>query len=196
MRKLSIKDRILRRLGLDVSGETPANWHEDFVVHLAQILRPQTYVELGLYKCQVFNRVSKIADISIGIDIEPDAVALMKKSTNNYFIGKSTADALDKVENILGGKGIDMIFIDADHSRESVLTDFNNYFPLVNENGLILMHDAYPMSEEMTSKGYCGDGYKAIYELSLQRDTFELVTIPHHPGLAICRKRSKQLSWE
>ena len=33
------------------------NWHEDFIVHLAKVLKPNVYVELWLYKCELFNRI-------------------------------------------------------------------------------------------------------------------------------------------
>jgi hypothetical protein len=39
----------------------PDNWHEDFIVHLAHIIKPEIYVELGIYKSELLNRISKIA---------------------------------------------------------------------------------------------------------------------------------------
>jgi cephalosporin hydroxylase len=37
--------------------------------------------------------------------------------------------------------GIDFLFIDGDHSYESVLCDFLLYYPLVNKGGIISFHD-------------------------------------------------------
>lgn len=74
-----------------------------------------------------------------------------------------------------------MLFIDANHSKESVKADFENYFNLVSENGIILLHDGYPKNEEFTQSGYCGDGYKAIEELTKNKEDYEMMTIPLHP---------------
>lgn len=91
---------------------------------------------------------------------------------------------------------IDMLFIDADHSKESVLKDFWNFFPFVKEQGLILLHDTHPKNIHYTEKSLCGDAYLVIEELKNHYDEFEFMTIPIHPGLTIVRKRKTQLVWE
>ena len=90
---------------------------------------------------------------------------------------------------------IDMLFIDADHSKESVLDDFKAYFDLVTVDGIILLHDSYPANEQDALPGYCGDCYKAIEELSKNTEAYEMMTIPVPPGLTLCRKRKKQVAW-
>ena len=57
-----------------------AGWHVDFIVHLASVLRPDVYVELGIYECETFNRVSKFSRKSFGVDISSNA--------ENYFKNK------------------------------------------------------------------------------------------------------------
>jgi len=47
----------------------------------------------------------------------------------------------EKVREILNGKAIDFLFIDADHSYEGVKKDFQLYSPLVRKSGLIAFHD-------------------------------------------------------
>jgi len=37
--------------------------------------------------------------------------------------------------------GIDFLFIDGDHRKESTIADFNNYLPLMRKNGIIAIHD-------------------------------------------------------
>ena len=195
-----LAERVGIHLQLSLSNKTENeptldNWHEDFIVHLAQILRPNVYVELGLYQCALFNRIFPFATKLIGVDTVATAGTFMKKGggKTEFFHGTTNdlAVALKK-RNIT----IDLLFIDANHSKESVREDFENFFPLVNEQGVILFHDAYPKNSSFTAAGYCGDGYKAIEELSRQTDMYEIVTIPRHPGVAICRKRTKQLPWQ
>ena len=175
-------------------ANVPENWHEDFIVHLASILRPKVYVELGLYQCELFNRIVPFAGKLYGIDTEASAGAFMEKVSGRSEFFNGLTDDFAKV--IVEKKVvIDLLFIDANHSKEAVMADFQNYSPNVADQGVILFHDAYPKNSEFTQPGYCGDGWKAIDQLSRQADGYEIVTIPRHPGLALCRKRLKQLSW-
>ena len=196
-KRIPIKENIFTPQPIIVPApntEPPVNWHEDFIVHLASILQPAVYVELGLYQCELFNRIVPYAKKLIGIDTEQSAGTFMETvSGKSEFFHGST----DDFAKVLAEKDItiDLLFIDANHSKESVMTDFRNYFPHVADQGIILFHDAYPKSNEYTKSGYCGDGWKAIDELARQAAGYEMVTIPRHPGVAICRKRTKQLPW-
>lgn len=171
------------------------NWHEDFIVQLVSILRPKVYVELGLWKCDVFNRVTDYAVELYGVDVDPKAGTLIKMigSRTNFFCGTTVkfAEQFKKT-----GKNIDFIFIDADHSESAVRTDFNLFFPMLSDQGIIAFHDAYPKDSSWTDQGLCGDGYKFIAELSTQATKFEVMTIPVHPGVALLRKRMTHLPWD
>jgi predicted O-methyltransferase YrrM len=48
---------------------------------------------------------------------------------------------LSRVGELVGGRGIDFLFIDGDHSYDGVKRDFEMYGPLVNPTGLIALHD-------------------------------------------------------
>jgi hypothetical protein len=174
------------------SGEVgDADFHVDLVSHLASVLKPSVYVELGVNKGETFNRVSRYALESFAIDID--------EGSRNYIDNKeaffhgTTSDFLEYFKG--SGKQIDLLFIDADHSKESVKEDFFGYLPLLKEQGVILLHDGYPLNESQTVGSICGDGYKAIWEISEMSKDFEIVTIPFPPGLSICRKRTKQVPW-
>jgi len=170
------------------------NWHEKFIVHLAKIVRPAVYVELGLYRCSLFNAMIPHAGMLYGVDINPDAGKFMKKSSKSTFYPMKTIEFAEKVR----GKSIliDMLFIDADHSKKSVLEDFHAFFPFVTPHGLILIHDTHPRNQEFLKSDCCHDGYQAIEELASRTSDYELVTIPVHPGLTLIRKRTTQLSWQ
>jgi predicted O-methyltransferase YrrM len=51
---------------------------------------------------------------------------------------------LERVRQILGGNQLDLLFIDADHSYDGALSDFNRYSQLVRPGGLICLHDVVP----------------------------------------------------
>lgn len=169
------------------------NWHEQFIIHLAKILRPKVYIELGLYKCKLFNKLIPFCDKLIGVDINRDSGKYIKSSHKTNFFCLSTEKFVDKIRK--NPLEIDLLFIDADHSQKSVLKDFENFFPFVKDQGIILLHDGYPKDKKYTQPGYCGDAYKAIEKLSRKTNEYEMTTIPLHPGLTICRKRKKQLPW-
>jgi len=179
---------------IDLTKYKGLTWHEDFIVHLASIIRPKVYVELGIYQCALFNRIIPYAEELIGVDINPEAGKYMQISHKTRFVHAATQDFIQqlKAESLM----IDMLFIDADHSQEAVLNDFRAYLPYVAPHGLILLHDVHPGNEDLIHPAWCGTAYQAVDELSKYSDEYEMMTIPVSPGLAICRKRKAQLSWQ
>ncbi|HQD91374.1 MAG TPA: glycosyltransferase family 2 protein [Syntrophomonadaceae bacterium] len=179
---------------IDISSHRGLIWHEDFIVHLASIIRPRVYVELGISKCAVFNRIIPFAEKLIGVDVDPRAETFMQKSEKTSFVLATTQEFAKQLaqEPLM----IDMLFIDADHDQEAVLNDFRSFFPFVSPHGIILLHDVHPGSQALIRPEWCGTAYLAAEELSRQTDEYEMVTIPVSPGLAICRKRRSQLSWK
>jgi len=174
--------------------ETSLNWHEDFIVHLADIVRPRLYVELGLYQCKLFNRIIPYAQHLIGVDIDSRSGCYMQKSEKTHFVNSTTQEFVKNFQ--LSPLSIELLFIDADHSEAAVVQDFETFFPFVTPHGLILLHDTHPGNEEQLQVGYCGTAYLAIEKLSKQTTEFEMMTIPISPGLTICRKRQAQLAWQ
>jgi predicted O-methyltransferase YrrM len=53
-----------------------------------------------------------------------------------------------EVVEILGGKQLDLLFIDGDHTRAGVEADFRMYAPLVRKGGLVALHDIVPGAQE------------------------------------------------
>jgi predicted O-methyltransferase YrrM len=51
---------------------------------------------------------------------------------------------LECLGQLLNGKHLDFLFIDADHTYEGVKMDFLMYWPLVREEGLVALHDIVP----------------------------------------------------
>jgi hypothetical protein len=56
--------------------------------------------------------------------------------------GNSHADKTkDRVEEVLSGEKIDLLYVDGDHSYEGVRSDFEMYEPLMSDTGIIGIHD-------------------------------------------------------
>ncbi len=66
-----------------------------------------------------------------------------KKNQELYFLRKDShkQETKKKLADILGGRKIDLLFIDGDHRYRGVKKDFQLYSPLVKQNGLIVFHD-------------------------------------------------------
>lgn len=123
----------------------------------------KTYLEIGTHyghsMCNMLQ--SKYKTKYLGIDIfqiwGDSKVNDMEKlandnankfNVNNYeykFI-KANSQAKETI-NIVKSyfpQGIDLLFIDGDHSFKGIINDFNNYFPLVNKGGYIIFDDYLP----------------------------------------------------
>lgn len=57
------------------------------------------------------------------------------------------AKSYDKVKAALGGRLLDFLFIDGDHSYEGAKSDFQAYSPLVRDGGIVGFHDIGIMPE-------------------------------------------------
>jgi predicted O-methyltransferase YrrM len=65
-----------------------------------------------------------------------------KSQTLNLVKGDSHAPTVQaEVNEAVGGRGLDLLFIDGDHSLDGVSQDFADYGPLVRLGGLIVVHD-------------------------------------------------------
>ena len=171
----------------------PLKWHISFIEELARHVRPEVYVELGVHRAELFNQVIPYAGRLVGVDVDPTSGGFMRKSDNTRFVCGTTEEFVQELRQ--APLEIDMLFIDADHSCESVYKDFTDYFPFVKQQGLILLHDTHPGNAQLLEPGWCGDAYRAIERLQVDSRGFEMVTIPVSPGLTICRKRTVQLGW-
>lgn len=109
----------------------------------------QSKYESKIVSCDLFGRGTSIAADCQILDIENLANENMAKfNVNGYnckiFKGNSWSEEMRvKVESEFPD-GIDLLFIDGDHRRQGVISDFNAYFPLVNSGGFIVFDDYLP----------------------------------------------------
>ncbi len=61
-----------------------------------------------------------------------------------------------RVNELLAGRMLDLLFIDGDHSYDGVRQDFEAYKPLVRPGGLIAFHDIAPPRAEARAPGEDG----------------------------------------
>ncbi len=86
---------------------------------------------------------------------------------------------LERVRAVLGGRKIDFLFVDGDHSYEGVWQDFHMYSPLVRRDGLIAFHDVSQSPTPFT------EGAAAFWrDFAADRETDERV-VGDEPGFGI-----------
>jgi predicted O-methyltransferase YrrM len=85
---------------------------------------------------------------------------------------------------------IDFLYIDAYHSHEQSLADFEHFWPYIVPNGLVLMHDTFPLSPNHEDLKYSGTVWKTAQHIKkFYSSECELVTFPYLCGIGILRKK-------
>ena len=129
-------------------GQNP----NEFLRFLAYIKEkePSTVCEIGVREGGtnfMFANTLKTCSVIVGVDILLCNIHLLKffcrHNVKQHFISGYSAEprTVRKVENALGERKIDVLFIDGDHSQEGVGNDFKAYRHLVREGGVIVFHD-------------------------------------------------------
>lgn len=167
-------------------------WWNSIINTIVDELKPNCYVEIGIYISQTFNMISPKCKIAIGVDIE-NAAKLFIKDPNAIFVNGTSREALE----ILTEKNqlTDLVFIDGNHDKTFVIEDFINMEKQLSHNGLILMHDTWPETKEQTDEKYCHNAYLAVAELRKLYPNFSFTTIPIHPGLTIAQRNTSIPNW-
>jgi predicted O-methyltransferase YrrM len=160
--------------------------HSDFIAILANLYKPKTYVELGLYEGETMSKVLPYIGNGYGVDmISKPALENLKSFSKLKIIYTTTNKFFESFND-----GIDMAFIDADHCYDSVVVDFENVYNRLNPGGIIILHDTDPESNHLINPGYCGDSYKMVNYLESRSD-LNCTTFPlTEAGLTIVTKKN------
>lgn len=93
--------------------------------------------------------------------------------------------------------GIDILWIDGDHSHKGSKQDFVSYSELVNDNGLIFMHDTAPNGINSQQPNWCGVNKTIEYIKETYNKNYEVLnftksnTFDPGAGFAIIKKNLK-----
>ena len=92
-------------------------------------------VELGVDKSQQRPYYEQLLGAEyVGVDIAP------KRPDEVAVVGDSQKpETVDKLKKVIGGRPVDILFIDGDHSYEAVKRDYELFAPLVRH--LVCFHD-------------------------------------------------------
>jgi hypothetical protein len=177
--------------GLWASIELPG---ENYFTQLKQIhdyLKPQTYLEIGVYKGHSLRLVRPETRV-VGIDPLP---RLEQPAGPLQTIHAITSDAYfaehDPVAE-LGGR-VQLAFIDGLHQFEFALRDFVNIERHCNPDSIVMVHDCYPLDRQTAGRErvtyfWSGDVWRLIPLLKKYRPDLSVNVIGTPPtGLGIIR---------
>lgn len=143
------------------------------------------YLELGIAKARCFNKVSPLFNFSVAVDIEPKANTYIKSNSDNAFHNCPNEIFFKTNKDMF-----DLIFIDANHRFEYVQKDFVESEKVLNENGIIIIHDTWPPDED--SNKHCYDSWKMQ---DMDHDDFELINLPFFYGLLMFKRHERKPWW-
>jgi hypothetical protein len=166
---------------------------EDYFEVLGRIhgyLKPRTYLEIGVSKGRSLARVLPETQV-LGVDPEPK---LEQPPGPRQKIFTETSDdffAHHDVRAELGGRAVEVAFIDGMHRFEFALRDFANVERCCTASSVILMHDCYPLDartaqREQETGFWSGDIWRLLLLLRERRPDLTVRTIATPPtGLGI-----------
>lgn len=170
--------------------ELPGEHYFKVLARVHEHVRPATYLEVGVSRGESLKLVQP-QTLALGIDPEPRldfALAPNQKvfaQTSDEFFARPDVPAL------LGGRPLDMAFIDGMHHFEYALRDFINIEPLCTPDSLVFIHDCFPIdarsAERDQSTGFwSGDIWRLIMLLKKYRPDLAIHTLGTPPtGLGL-----------
>ena len=153
-------------------------------------VRPATYLEVGVSRGESLKLVGP-ETLALGIDPEPRVGFAL---TPNQKIFAQTSDEFfgrPDVATLLGGKPLDMAFIDGMHHFEYALRDFINIEPLCRPDSLIFIHDCFPIDARSAERDqitafWSGDIWRLLVLLKKYRPDLAIHTLGTPPtGLGL-----------
>lgn len=166
---------------------------EDYFQILARIheyLKPSTYLEIGIDDGRSFEIV-RPETLALGVDPNPRPRKPLGPRQRVFAETSDDFFARRDVVSELGGKTVDLAFIDGLHHLEFALRDFINVEKHCSQQSIILIHDVYPIdamsaARERASRFWSGDIWRLILILKKYRPDLAVNVIGARPtGLGI-----------
>jgi len=129
------------------------------LLKIVKKIRPKFILEIGTAKGAtlfLFSRIAAEDAVIISVDLPGGnfgkgypkwkiplfkSFTFPKQKINLIRANSHAIETLNRVKSILKSNRLDFLFIDGDHSYEGVKKDFEMYSPLIDDNGIISLHD-------------------------------------------------------
>ncbi|MCB1119636.1 MAG: class I SAM-dependent methyltransferase [Chlamydiia bacterium] len=171
----------------------------------------KSYLEIGVFRGETFLQIRSKRKVAVDPFFRiplSDKLRWTLRNPNNLFAHyhEVTSDAYfaDHCRHTF-----DVIFIDGLHTYQQSLKDLLNSLSVLNDNGVILMHDCLPphaaaatpahsaeAAEAANIPGWtgewCGDVWKTICYLRSHCPDLRVSTLPHDYGIGVITKGTPQ----
>ena len=187
---------------LYVSRSNKEMGYYNLLFSIAIAAHPRVVLELGTgpglsslafaRALQYYRKCSLVKGVLHTCDIDPDAIRRLRRYLNFGTLVMPHPVSTDElaVQWAKQPVPIDLLFIDAYHSHEQSLKDFKHFASYVVPNGLVIMHDTFPLSEQHEQIQYSGTVWKTAQSIKKDyREDFEIMTIPYLCGISLLRKK-------
>lgn len=178
---------------LIAAAELPGEYYFDVLSRIHGLLRPETYVEIGVAEGQSIRRANPETAV-IGVDPAPAITFALGPNVRIFRMTSDDFFARHDLAAELGGKAVELAFIDGMHLFEFALRDFINLERFCTRASTILVHDCYPLNRITAERDRCtpfwsGDIWRLVLALKKYRPDISVQTIATPPtGLGVIRR--------
>jgi len=164
----------------------------------------------GYYKCDVINYLIKKYNYKSYLEISTTTtgfiydqitninkdVFLYKPPDNNDIVIRNDIEGIKDLKDIKNKK-YDIIFVDPYHTFIQSKKDIELAYSLLNNNGIIIIHDCYPkhidlVNPEFTFGPWCGETYKALIDFNINNSMVQTFVIDCDFGCGLIIKNKKR----
>jgi predicted O-methyltransferase YrrM len=136
-------------LASSIEIETFQNpWELEELVRIFDYHGPARVLEIGCWDGGTLQHWLQNSDTVVVIDNlmrrENDWYAWARYAETDLYTIKGFSQSEDCIRDAARHAPYDFLFIDGDHTYDSVRRDWDNYSPMVREGGIIALHDILP----------------------------------------------------
>jgi hypothetical protein len=167
----------------------PSSFKETYVNRaLARFERPTTYLEIGVREGESFRLAQ--ADSKIGIDPERTPAMTTLLPGEQFFELTSDEFFAEPATTVLEPSSVHVALVDGLHEFRQVLNDVLNLEPYMRPDGVVIVDDCNPRTEERASEipiggAWNGDVWKLpAFLLEVRRD-LRVATVDADEGVGV-----------
>ena len=161
-------------------------WHGPIIAAVAASYARPTYLEIGVFRGDCLAAVAPLCGEAHGVDVSFERLS---EDVAGARLWPMTSDAFFEAYD---GPRPDLVFVDGDHDYAQARRDARNALEILSDEGVLFLHDTWPVLRAATERMVCGGVHRVVGELQ-EDPRFEVATIRRWPGLSLVTKRGPAL---